>query len=110
INQQAPNPEASTTTTGTDAGSDILLTCREGQCGAATRAARNLNALVASKTLPQPRRSIKVVSAVNPATVTRATAAIHVAELAGQPFQVIRSLWSHAGIADEVVEVFAGQN
>jgi len=109
ISGQAPEPGASTTTVGTDAAADILLTCREGQCGTAARAARRLSSLVASKTLPQPARSIRVVSAVNPGTAGRALAAIHVSEASDRPFQVVRSLWSHAGISDEVVEIFARQ-
>ncbi|HZL96350.1 MAG TPA: hypothetical protein VFB99_22035, partial [Vicinamibacterales bacterium] len=63
-----------------------------------------------SKTLSQPARSIRVVSTVNPGTAGRALAAIHVAEASDRPFQVVRSLWSHAGIGDEVVEIFARQS
>jgi len=110
IADQAPMPEASTTTTGTDANSDVWITCRENQCGAAMRAARRINALVSSKKLVQPVRSIRVVSTVDPGITGRAKAAIHVAEVADAPVQIIRSLWSHPGIADEVVEVFARQN
>ena len=109
ISGQAPEPGASATTVGTDAAADILLTCREEQCATATRAAKKLSSLVASKTLPQPARSIRVVSAVNPGTAGRALAAIHVSEASDRPFQVVRSLWSHAGIGDEVVEIFARQ-
>ena len=64
IGGQAPDPQASAATLGSDSAADILLTCREGQCGTATRAARKLSALVASKTLPQPAQSIRVVSTV----------------------------------------------
>ena len=110
IAAQAPIPEASTTTTGTDADSDVLITCRENQCAAATRAARKINALVGSSKLGQPVRSIRVVSAVDPGTSSRAIAAIHVAEVADAPLHVIRSLWSHPGIADEVVEILARQH
>ena len=109
ISGQAPDPQASATTVGGDAAADILLTCREGQCGTAARAAKKLSSLVASKTLSQPVRSIRVVSTVNPGTAGRALAAIHVAEASDRPFQVVRSLWSHAGIGDEVVEIFARQ-
>ena len=109
ISGAAPDPQASATTVGSDAAADILLTCREGQCGTAARAARKLSSLVASKALPQPARSIRVVSAVHPETAGRALAAIHVAEAGDRPFQVVRSLWSHAGIGDEVVEIFARQ-
>jgi hypothetical protein len=110
IADQAPLPEASATTTGTDANSDVLITCRENQCGAATRAARRINALVSARKLAQPVRSIRVVSTVNPGTAGRARAVIHVAEVADAPFHIVRSLWSHPSIADEVVDVFARQN
>ena len=109
ISGQAPDPQAPTTTVGSDAAADVLLTCREGQCATATRAARTLSSLVATKTLPEPARSIRVASAVNPGTAGRALAAIHVSETGDRPFQVVRSLWSHAGIGDEVVELFARQ-
>jgi len=109
IRGQAPDPQAPTTTVGSDAAADILFTCREGPCGTAAMAARKLSSLVASKAIPQPARSIRVVSTVNPGTARRALAAIHVAEAGDRPFQVIRSLWSHAGIGDEVVEIFARQ-
>lgn len=95
---------------GSDASADVLLTCREGQCDTAARAARKLNQLVASKAIPQPVRSIRVVSMVNPGAVTRAAAAIHIAEMPGRPLQIIRSLWSDAGIGDEVVEILARQD
>lgn len=110
IGEQAPIPEVPATTTGSDPGSDILITCRQNECGAATRAARRISALVASKKLAQPNRSIRVVSAVDPEIGRRARAVIHVAEVADAPLQVVRSLWSHASIADEVAEVFARQN
>jgi hypothetical protein len=110
IAEQAPIAEASTTTSGTDADSDILITCREHQCGAATRAARRINALVTARKLAQPVRSIRIASSVNPATAARAKAVIHVAEVADAALHIVRSLWSHASIADEVVELFARQN
>jgi hypothetical protein len=91
----------------TDAG-DILLTCVAQQCGIATQAAQKLQSLVSSKKLPQPSRSIRIVSALD-GTMTRAKAAIHVAQSADRPLQVIRALWSTAGIGDEVVEVFSGE-
>jgi hypothetical protein len=63
---------------------------------------------VSSKRLPQPVRSIRLVSAVD-ATTSRAKAAIHIAQSTDRPLQVIRGLWSTAGIGDEVVEVFSAQ-
>lgn len=109
IAEQAPNPEALTTTNGTDPDSDVLITCRENQCGAAARAARRINALVAARKLVQPVRSIRVASTVEPAAAARVKAAIHVAEVADAGLAVVRSLWSHASVADEVVELFARQ-
>ena len=109
IRGQAPVPAAATETRGSDAAQDILITCRDGQCAAATRAARKINALVAAKQLAQPLRTIRVSSAIDQ-PAARALAAIHVAEIEARPLQVIRSLWSHAGIGDEVVELFAAQN
>jgi len=105
---QAPLSTASTQTGGSNSANDVLLTCREGQCGTATRAARKINALVTANKLPQPLRTIRVASAENESS-NRAVAAIHVAEIDGRPLQVVRGLWSKAGIGDEVVEVFAHQ-
>ncbi|HUQ88240.1 MAG TPA: hypothetical protein VM096_11815 [Vicinamibacterales bacterium] len=110
IAEQAPLPDASPATTGTDPDSDVLITCRENQCGPAMRAGRRISALVGSKKLAQPIRSIRVVSTVSPVTAARAKAAIHVAEVPDVRLQIVRSLWSHPGIADEVVEIFARQN
>ena len=107
IDVQTPSPDASTTIDGADATAHILLTCRENQCAAAERAARKLHALVSAKTLAQPARSIRVISTNNPATIARAVAAVHVAEVEGRPLQVIRGLWSTASIGDEVAELFA---
>lgn len=108
IEEQAPDPNASAQTVGTDRDAGwILLTCREGQCGTAARAARKLNALVAAKKIPRPARSIRVVSAVNELVVTGTKAVIHLAESKDRPMQVVRGLWSTASVADEVVEVFA---
>lgn len=108
IDEQPLTPESSSQTAGTDRdGGWILLTCREGECGTAARAARKLNALVAAKKIPQPSRSIRVVSAINELVTTATTAVIHVAESTERPFQVVRGPWSTASIGDEVVEVFA---
>ena len=107
IAEQAPVPEAPATTAGTDPQSDVLITCREDQCAVATRAARRISALVAARKLAQPIRSVRVASSVDPGIAGRVKAAIHVAEVAEAPLQIVRSLWSHAAIADEVVEIFA---
>lgn len=107
ISEQAPNPDAAQIAGSDPAAGWILLSCREGQCSTAARAASKLNALVASKTLPQPARSIRVVSAMNDSTIAATKAVIHVAEAKDRPLQVIRGLWSTASISDEVLEVFA---
>jgi hypothetical protein len=107
IEEQAPDPNTSAQTVGSDREAGwVLLTCRESQCGTAARAARKLSALVASKRIPQPTRSIRVVSSVNQLVVTGTAAAVHVAESKDRPLQVVRGLWSTASIVDEVVEVF----
>lgn len=108
IVEQVLTPESSAQTAGTDRNAGwILLTCREGECGTAARAARKLNALVVAGKIPQPSRSIRVVSAINDVVATDTRAAIHVAESTDRPFQVVRGPWSTASIGDEVVEVFA---
>jgi hypothetical protein len=55
--------------------------------------------------VPQPSRTIRVITVQQPLPGTKA--AIFVAESTGSMLQVIRGLWSTAGIADEVVDVFA---
>lgn len=111
IDEQPLTAESSPQTTGTDpAAGWILLTCREDECAAASRAARKLSALVASKTIPPPARSIRVASAIDKSLIAGAKAAIHVAELADRPLQVVRAPWSTAAIADEVVEVLIRRN
>lgn len=107
IQEQAPNPQAESTVTGTDSSADILVTCVENQCGAAARAVRKLSALVSAKTLPQPTRSIRVSSNRSADNARRATAVIHVAEIGDRGPQVLRGLWSTSGVGDEVAEVFA---
>jgi hypothetical protein len=95
---------------GTDSSAgDILLTCATGQCTAATDAAQKLQSLIGAKRLPQPARSIRLMSAIDPATIARARTAIHVAQSTTRPLQILRGLWATAGIGDEVVEVFGGQ-
>ena len=106
IQQQAPNPDGPTTIKGSDAGGEILIFCADDHCGAATRAVTRLSALVAAKTLPQPRRSIRLTSNFEGGTVTRAVAVLHVAERKDRPAGIVRGLWSTAGIGDEVAEIF----
>lgn len=84
---------------------DIVITCS--QCGVATQAIQKLNYLIREKGMPQPGRAIRLLTTADTETARRATAAIFIAELQDRPIQVLRGLWSTAGIADEVVEIFA---
>jgi hypothetical protein len=91
--------------TATSAG-EILITCTE--CVVATQAMQKLHVLIAEKGMPPPARSIRRVTAdVSGETARRARAAVHIAESDARPLQVVRGLWSTAGVGDEVVEVFA---
>lgn len=104
---------------GTDAAAgDILLDCREGQCDAAMLAARKLQSLIVSNRLPQPSRSIRVISTPTasgagdflrsrPELAQRARAALHIGPSPSRVMQVVRAPWSTASIADEVVEILA---
>jgi hypothetical protein len=89
------------------AAGEIVLACRPPQCEAVEWAAFKLWSIITSKQVPQPSRAIRVVSAADPRPPQNVRAAIVIAESKGQTFQVVRGLWSTAGIADEVVEVFA---
>jgi hypothetical protein len=85
---------------------EILISC--GECEVATQAMQKLHYLVREKGMPPPARTIRRVSdSVGNDVAQRARAAIYVAQLEDRPIQVIRGLWSTAGIADEVVEIFA---
>jgi hypothetical protein len=91
-----------TVITGSDAkAGEIVLACRPSKCEAVEWAMKR----IANSQIPQPARTIRLVSTNTAPANTRA--AIFIAESKGQDFQVIRGLWSTAGIADEVVEVFA---
>lgn len=91
---------------GTDkAAGEILVACRE--CVVAAHAMQKLNTLVRDKGMPAPARTIRLVAGAAGADVTQARAALFIAEEADRPIQVVRGLWSTAGIGDEVVEIFA---
>jgi hypothetical protein len=110
INDEPTSSASVTVVAGSDSSAgDILLTCAPNQCGVATQAVQKLQSLVGSKRLPQPARTVRVGSAIDPATVSRVKAAIHIAESTDRPLQILRGLWSTASIADEVVEVFSTQ-
>ena len=88
--------------TGSDAAAgEVLLACRPAQCEAVEWAMKR----IANSDIPKPARTIRAVSAGEPSRTAKA--AIFIAESKGNSFQVIRGLWSTAGIADEVVEIFA---
>jgi hypothetical protein len=79
---------------------EIVLACAA-ECEAVEWAMKRL----ATSGVPQPSRTIRVITVQQPPADTRA--AIFIGESAGNALQVLRGLWSTAGIADEVVEVFA---
>ena len=86
---------------------EIWLTCAVERCGDARAAIQKLDSLVNAKRLPRPSRSIRLVWNAEPAALAGVRAAIHLAQAIDRPVQVVRGLWSTAGINDEVVELFA---
>jgi hypothetical protein len=107
IQQQAPTAEPGPSVAGSDPRRTILITCVESSCGTAVNAVRKLSALIAVKELAQPIRSVRVSSTFSGENASEATSVIHVAEIADRQPQIIRGLWSSAGIGDEIAEVFA---
>ncbi len=106
INEQPSSGVPISVIEGTDhSAGDILITCRE--CGVATQAMQKLHHLITEKDMPRPARTIRRLTSIDTATAQRAKAAIFIAETQTRPLQVLRSLWSTAGIADDVVEIFA---
>jgi hypothetical protein len=83
---------------------EIAIVCGA-NCEPAERALKKLGPAVAAKQIPQPARTIRIITVEGPPTNTKA--AIFIAPSSGQTLQVVRGLWSTASIADEVVEVFA---
>ena len=83
---------------------EIAVVCGE-NCEPAEWALRKLGPAVAAKQIPQPARTIRIVTVEGPRPNTKA--AIFIAASSGQTLRVIRGLWSTASIADEVVEIFA---
>jgi hypothetical protein len=85
---------------------EIVITCRD--CDVANQALQKLHTLIREKGMPAPARTIRrVTTTIDAATARRARAALFVAEVPDRPIQVVRGRWSTAGIADEVVEIFA---
>jgi hypothetical protein len=81
---------------------EIVLTCAAQQCEAVERAMNRL----ATAAIPRPLRTIRMMP--RPESPPDGTKAIvMIAPSAGPRFQVLRGLWSTAGITDEVVEVIA---
>jgi hypothetical protein len=107
IQAQAPPPVGPETIAGTDAASEVVVTCADDHCAVAGRAIRRLSALVSAKTLPQPVRTIRLTSAMP--DVKRTAAVVHVAERTDRGLQILRGLWSTAAVGDEVAEVFGRQ-
>jgi hypothetical protein len=83
---------------------EIAVVCAA-DCEPAEWALKKIGPAVRAKQIPQPARTIRIVTVEMLRENTRA--AIFVGPAKGQTLQVIRGLWSTAGIADEVVEVFA---
>ena len=100
--QRAPvEGQAVQVITGSDkAAGEIVLACAA-ECEAVGWAMKRLT----TSGVPQPSRTIRVITVQQPPPDTRA--AIFVGESTGSTFEVIRGLWSTAGIADEVAELFA---
>ena len=87
--------------TGSDtAAGEIVLACAA-ECEPVEWAMKRL----AASGVPRPSRTIRVITVQQPPPDTRA--AIFVAASSGGMLQVIRGLWSTAGVTDEVVEVLA---
>ncbi len=107
INEQPTDGGPVAVIEGTDkTAGEILITCRE--CGVATQAMQKLHHLISEKGMPAPARTIRRVNGdVLAETARSAKAAIFIAERDDRPMQILRSLWSTAGVADEVVEIVA---
>jgi hypothetical protein len=92
---------------GSDPGAgEIAVVCGE-NCEPAEWALRKLGPAVEAKQIPQPARTIRLITVEAPQPNTKA--AIFIGAASGQTLQVMRGLWSTASIADEIVEVFARQ-
>ena len=99
--------------TGSDATTgEIVISCASAGCTMAGQVAQKLKTLIEVHQLPQPARTIRFVSAATTSAGfgERVKAAIHLdLAPAGRAMQIVRSPWSTASIADEVVEVFSLQ-
>ena len=82
------------------AAGEIVLACEARHCEAVEWAMKR----IVNSAIPKPSRTIRLVSTADAPPNTKAV--IFIARSRGTHFQIIRGLWSTAGIADEVVEVF----
>jgi len=90
---------------GSDANAgEIAIVCGA-NCEAAEWALKKLGPAVSAKQIPQPARTIRIITVEGPRPNTRA--AIFIAASTGRTLQIVRGLWSTASIADEVVEILA---
>lgn len=90
---------------GSDAAAgEIAVVCGE-NCEPAEWALKKLGPNVDAKVIPQPARTIRLITVQAPQPNTKA--AIFIGAASGQTLQLVRGLWSTASIADEVVDVFA---
>ncbi len=98
---------------GSDAAAgEIVVSCAAGGCAAASQVAQKLKTLIEVHQLPQPARTISFVTSAttDEGFGARVKAAIHLdLAPARRSMQIVRSPWSTASIADEVVEVFSLQ-
>ena len=106
INEQPSGGESISLIEGADqAAGEILIICRD--CTVATHAMQKLHHLIKEKGMPAPARTIRrITGGTGPDAARQAKAAIFIAQDQGRPIQVVRGLWSTAGVADEVVEIF----
>jgi hypothetical protein len=110
---EAPVNEAAgpaETIAGSDPGAGtIALTCRAAGCETAGQAVQKLRWLIGSKGMARPARSIWLAAAADAIPPANTVAAIHLASGDVPVLRIVRGLWSTAGIADEVTEIFARQ-
>ena len=72
-------------------------------------AARSSVRAVEAKQIPQPARTIRIVTGRTAPPAERQGRDLHRPSVGTGTLQIVRGLWSTASIADEVVEVFARQ-
>jgi len=104
IDEAAPDATPINVVDGSQAAAgEILLHCSP--CEATMMATGKLQSLIAAKRLPRPVRSIRVTDA----PTAGAKAVLHVGKSSLRSMQIVRSVWSTASIADEVVEIVSTQ-